>query len=101
MGHRSHGAGAGLGGATIGHRAGSRRLGFFYFSRHPLIPLAGARTAPSGGKQNRTPDGEKLPGGFGRENWVSPAATVVIAAAGASALIQRRGFRAIIHRGHS
>jgi hypothetical protein len=50
-----------------------------------------------GGKQNRSPDGEKLPGGFRRENWVSPAAsilTVVIAAAGASALIQRRGFRA-------
>jgi hypothetical protein len=35
---------------------------------------------------------------------VSPAAsilTVVIAAAGASASIQRRGFGAIIHRGHS
>jgi len=29
MGHKSHGAGAGLGGAAIGHRAGSRRLGFF------------------------------------------------------------------------
>src|ERR1700674_5106387 len=50
MGHKSHGAGAGLGGATIGHRAGSRRLGFFDFSRHHLIPLAGAPTAPSGGQ---------------------------------------------------
>src|ERR1700692_2717619 len=37
MGHKSHGAGAGLGGAIIGHRAGSRRLGFFDFSRHHLI----------------------------------------------------------------
>jgi hypothetical protein len=31
MGHKSHGAGAGLGGATIGHRAGSRRARLLRF----------------------------------------------------------------------
>jgi hypothetical protein len=38
-------AGVGLGGPTIAHRAGSRRLGFFDFSRHGLFPLAGAPSA--------------------------------------------------------
>src|ERR1700682_4391933 len=93
MGHKSHGAGAALGGATIGHRAGSRRLGFFDFSRHHLIPLAGAPTAPSGGQAEPKSRWGKTPWGFRRENWVSPAAsilTVVIAAAGFGICPERR-----------
>jgi hypothetical protein len=65
MGHKSHGAGAGLGGATIGHRAGSRRIGFFDFSRHGLVP-AGA-PAPSGASRTELPMGKNTLGGLARK----------------------------------
>ena len=67
MGHKSHGAGAGLGGATIGHRAGSRRLGFFDFSRHDLVPLAGAPCATLGASRTELPTGKNSLGGLGEK----------------------------------
>jgi hypothetical protein len=61
------GVGAGLGGATIARRAGSGRLGFFDFSRHSLVPLAGAPCATLGASRAELPMGKNSLGGLARK----------------------------------